>query len=219
MTGLGTFAPAPARWRQVTAPRGGTRPGGLPRRRASHQAASGATIASVPGARQLYVLRHAKSSWSDPGLDDKERPLAPRGRQAVKLLAEHIRANGIRPEHVLVSPAKRTRETLEGVAPGGEVMVEPELYAASGAGLVERLRRVPEDIHSVMVIGHNPAMQALVLELADKGSSDPARLESAAQKFPTGALATFELEAPWGELRPGAAVLKELVRPKDLREH
>jgi phosphohistidine phosphatase len=173
----------------------------------------------VPRARQLFVLRHAKSSWSDPGLDDRERPLAPRGRQAVELLAEHVRANGVRPEQVLVSPAKRTRETLEGVAPGGEVIVEPKLYGATAGSLLERLRSVPDDVSSVMVIGHNPAMQALVVELADRSASDPARLESAAQKFPTGALATFELHAPWAELQPGGAVLTELVRPKDLREH
>lgn len=172
----------------------------------------------VSGTRQLFVLRHAKSSWSDPSLDDQERPLAPRGRQAVKLLAEYVRANGIRPQQVLVSPAKRTRETLEGVAPGGEVIVEPELYDASAGSLLERLRRVPDDVESVMLIGHNPAMQALVVGLADRSSSDPPRLESAAQKFPTGALATFELQAPWAELRPGGAVLRELVRPKDLRE-
>jgi phosphohistidine phosphatase len=173
----------------------------------------------VPEARQLFVLRHAKSSWGDPGLDDRERPLAPRGRQAVKLLGEHIRSSGVRPQQVLVSPAKRTIETLEGVAPGGEVLVEPELYGASAASLLERLRTVPEEIHSVMLIGHNPAMQALVLELADKRSSDPARLQSAARKFPTGALATFELQAPWAEIRPGAAILKDLVRPKELGEH
>jgi len=173
----------------------------------------------VPGARQLYVLRHAKSSWSDPGLDDQERPLAPRGQQAVKLLAEYVRTNGIRPEQVLVSPAKRTRETLDGVAPGGEVIVESELYGATAASLLERLRSVRDEVRSVMLIGHNPAMHALVLALADKGSSDPSHLESASQKFPTGALATFELDAPWADLRPGSAVLAELVRPKDLREH
>ena len=214
----------------------------------------------MPGARQLYVLRHAKSSWGDPGLDDKERPLAPRGRQAVKLLAEYVRANGIRPQLVLVSPAKRTRETLEGVAPGGEVMFEPELYGATAASLVGRLRRVPEEIRSVMLIGHNPAMQvlvsparraretlegvapageiivepelygasaksllerltrvpdeigsvmlighnpamqALVLELADSSSSDPALVGTLSHKFPTGALATLELETSWGDL-------------------
>ncbi len=150
---------------------------------------------------------------------DQERPLAPRGRQAVKLLAEHVRAHGIRPEQVLVSSAKRTRETLEGVAPGGEAMIEPELYGATADGLLARLRRVPDEVRSVMVIGHNPAMQALVVGLANDDSSDPARLESAAQKFPTGALATFELDGPWAELRPGGAVLTELVRPKDLHEH
>jgi phosphohistidine phosphatase len=173
----------------------------------------------VPEARQLFVLRHAKSSWGDPGLDDCERPLAPRGRQAVKLLREHIRTNGIRPQQVLVSPAKRTLETLEGVAPGGEVLIEPELYRASAGSLLERLRTVPEDIRSVMLIGHNPAMQALVVELADKHSSDSAQLESAARKFPPGALATFELQASWAEIRPRGAILKDLVRPKDLGEH
>jgi phosphohistidine phosphatase SixA len=70
-----------------------------------------------------------------------------------------------------------------------------------------------------MVIGHNPAMQALALELADSSSSDPALVEALSHKFPTGALATLELETTWGELRPGRAVLTGLVRPKDLREH
>jgi phosphohistidine phosphatase len=105
------------------------------------------------------------------------------------------------------------------VAPGGEVLVEQDLYGASAAILLERLRSVPEDIRSVMLIGHNPAMQALVVELADKRSSDPARLQSAARKFPTGALATFELQAPWADVRSGEAVLKDFVRPKDLGEH
>jgi phosphohistidine phosphatase len=173
----------------------------------------------VREARKLFVLRHAKSSWNDPGLDDHERPLAPRGRESVKLLAQFVRANGIQPEQVLVSPARRTRETLDGVAPSGEVIVEPELYGASAAALLERLRLVPDEIGSVMLIGHNPAMQALVLELADTSSSDPGRLQRATQKFPTGALATLELKSSWAELGPGSATLTGLVRPKDLPEH
>jgi phosphohistidine phosphatase len=173
----------------------------------------------MPGTRQLFLLRHAKSSWNDPGLPDEERSLAPRGRAAAKLLREHVRAEGIRPEQVLVSPAKRTRETLERVAPGGEVIVEPELYNATAAGLLERLRRVPDGVGSVMLIGHNPSTQALVLQLADASSSDPAALEGAANKFPTGALATLEVNCAWAELRPGCAVLTALVRPRDLGEH
>jgi phosphohistidine phosphatase len=173
----------------------------------------------MPPARQLFLLRHAKSSWSEPGLDDQERSLAPRGRAAARLLAEHVRTNGIRPEQVLVSPAKRTRETLEGVAPGGEVIIEPEVYNASARDLLERLRRVPDDIGSVMLIGHNPGTQTLVLQLADLRSSDQQQLESASSKFPTGALATLELQCPWSELRAGCGILTALVRPQDLGEH
>jgi phosphohistidine phosphatase len=173
----------------------------------------------VPATRQLFLLRHAKSSWDEPGLDDDERPLAPRGRAAAELLAAHIRANGIHPEQVLVSPAKRTRETLERVAPAGEVIIDPALYNATAMDLLERLRRVPDDIGSAMLIGHNPAMQMLLLQLADHPPSDQRLLESAASKFPTGALATLELQSPWSELRRGCAVLTALVRPKDLAEH
>jgi phosphohistidine phosphatase len=178
----------------------------------------------VPETRQLFVLRHAKSSWDDPGQDDHERPLAPRGRKAVKVLNKHVREHGIRPQQVLCSSARRTRETFEGVAPEGELLLEPELYAASVASVLERLQRVPDEIRAVMVIGHNPAMQTLVLRLA-RGPAATAStldgdgdgdLESVGRKFPTGALATLRFDGPWSELRPGSATLTALVRPKDL---
>jgi phosphohistidine phosphatase len=162
--------------------------------------------------RQLFILRHAKSSWEDPGLDDHERPLAPRGRQAVKVLSEHLRTSGIRPELVLCSSSRRTLETLEGVAPEGELLIEPELYSASGPELHQRLRRVPAEVEAVMVVGHNPAMQTLVLRLAGRGSE----LEAVRRKFPTGALATLSFEGAWGELAPGSASLDAFVRPKAL---
>jgi phosphohistidine phosphatase len=67
--------------------------------------------------KQLFLLRHAKSSWDDSELVDHDRPLAPRGRRAVKLIAEHLRREGVTPDLVLCSSALRTRETLEGIAP------------------------------------------------------------------------------------------------------
>ena len=79
--------------------------------------------------KQLFVLRHAKSSWDDPGLDDHERPLAPRGRRAAQLISAYLRASKIEPALVLCSSARRARETLESVAPGGVTVIEPELYA------------------------------------------------------------------------------------------
>jgi phosphohistidine phosphatase len=165
--------------------------------------------------RQLFVLRHAKSSWDDPGLDDHDRPLAPRGQRAVKLLYDYARIHGIEPSLVLCSTSRRTQETLAGVAPSGDHLVERELYAASAAVLLERLHRLEPDAGSAMVIGHNPAMQILVLRLAGSSASDD-DLATVRRKFPTGGLATLTFECAWSELRPGAATLSALARPKDL---
>jgi len=168
--------------------------------------------------KQLFVLRHAKSSWEDPGLDDHDRPLAPRGRRAVKLLGQHIHDSGITPDLVLCSSSRRTLETLECVAPGGEVLIEPELYAASASEIIERLRQVPDEVGSVMVIGHNPASQTLVLRLVgdDPAGSDGSYLSDVQRKFPTGALATLSFNCAWSELAPGRAQLAAYVRPKSL---
>jgi phosphohistidine phosphatase len=177
-------------------------------------------------AKKLFVLRHAKSSWDDPGLDDHDRPLAPRGIHAVKLLGEHIRASGIRPDQVLCSSSRRTRETLDAVAPGGETLIERELYDATCASMIERLRRVPAGTESVMVIGHNPTAQMLVLRLTGANGNEYASrlaqpfgggLAEVQRKFPTGALATLTFGCEWDELGPGCATLVDFVRPKSLR--
>ncbi len=166
-------------------------------------------------ARLLYVLRHAKSSWEDEALPDHERPLSGRGRRAVALLAEHARARGIDPELVLCSSARRTRETIAGVLPDREALVEPELYGASAAALIERLRQVPASTRSVMLVGHNPSVQRLVLTLAAPADGDGG-LADIERKFPTGALAALALAGDWPQLAPGKAELLDYVRPKSL---
>ena len=174
----------------------------------------------MPGTKQLFILRHAKSSWDDPGLHDHDRPLAPRGRQAVKLLNTYVRAHRIEPSLVLCSSSRRTRETLDGVAPTGQSMIEPELFTASAGGLLDRIRQIPADTPSAMVIGHNPAMQMLVLRLAAPAhapiENDEGDLATVQRKFPTGALATITFECEWRDLAAGAGLLTGLVRPKDL---
>jgi phosphohistidine phosphatase len=159
--------------------------------------------------RRLYLLRHAKSSWKEEGLADRDRPLARRGRRAAKAIRRHLREQGVDPELVLCSPARRARETLEGIEPAlgrGGVRVEPELYGASADALLARLREVPGAVRSVMVIGHNPALQELAVLLAG--------LEG---KFPTGALATLAFRGrDWTALDRGTAELIEFVRPRDL---
>jgi phosphohistidine phosphatase len=160
--------------------------------------------------RTLLLLRHAKSSWDDPSLADHDRPLAPRGRRAAKRIGELLRDRRIEISIVLCSSARRARETLDLAQPPGEVHIEQELYGASARQLLERIRRVPEEVDSLMLIGHNPAIEELALGLA----ADRSELEGA--KFPTGALATFTVSGPWVRLAPAEATLTGFVKPRDL---
>lgn len=155
--------------------------------------------------RTLYVLRHAKSDWSDPSLADRDRPLAARGRRAVDALARHVRDEGVDPEVVLCSPARRTRETIEAVLPRTAVDYEDDLYGAGAAEMVARLRRLAPGVPSVMVVAHNPGLHELVELL----------IGAEVEKFPTGALATLEVSG-WSDLGPGRAELLGIVRPRDL---
>jgi phosphohistidine phosphatase len=165
----------------------------------------------------LYLLRHAKSSWTDQTLPDRERPLARRGRRDAKRIAKHLLRLEIAPELVLCSSAERTRETLELLQPAlsatSTISLEAELYGASADELLERIHAVPEAVASVMVIGHNPGLQELTLVLASAGTE----LERLKEKFPTAALATLILaHAPWRQLSEGDAVLAAYVVPKQL---
>jgi phosphohistidine phosphatase len=167
--------------------------------------------------KTLYLLRHAKSSWSDPTLPDRERPLAPRGRRDAKRVAEHLVRLAIVPELVLCSSARRAHETLgrlrAALGDTTSVLLEAKLYAASADQLLDRLRAVPDAVASVLVIGHNPGLHDLALLLASAGA-DLERLEA---KFPTAALATLALpKATWSQLSPADAVLDAFVVPKQL---
>jgi phosphohistidine phosphatase len=130
----------------------------------------------------LYLLRHAKSSWDDPGLADHDRPLAQRGRRNAEALAAHLRTARIVPELVLCSTAQRARETLAAVLPAfdgeTEILVERGLYGSSAEELVERLRAVPDSVGSTMVVAHNPGLEELASRLA--GDEAPERLPTAA---------------------------------------
>jgi phosphohistidine phosphatase len=166
----------------------------------------------------LYLLRHAKSSWADPTAADHDRPLAPRGRRASQAIAEHLRRERITPQLVLCSSATRARETLEGIVGGfdkpAQVQVEIErgLYAASADDLLARLRDVQDDVESVMLIGHDPAIRELALSLARGGTL----LEQVREKFPTAALATLSVRGGWRTLAPGCAQLVAFVKPREL---
>lgn len=158
--------------------------------------------------RRLHLLRHAKSSWADPGESDRDRPLAPRGRRSARELAGRLAAAGVNPTLVLCSTAVRTRQTLElirpGLRPGVEVEFEEALYGAGTDELLERLHQLPAGVRSAMVVGHNPGLQELTVLLARRG---PLR-ERAGAHFPTAALATLTFPGEgWPDLARGRADL------------
>ena len=164
--------------------------------------------------RVLYLLRHAKSSWADDTLADHERPLAERGVRNAKRMAAHLLDVQVEPELVLCSSAVRTRQTLDLVQPSirdAPVGIEDGLYGATAETLLERLRAVPESVDSVLLIGHNPGLHDLAVLLAASGP----RLDELTTKFPTGALATLELDSrTWLSVHHGDATLVDYAIPR-----
>ena len=163
------------------------------------------------------MLRHAKSSWADPTLADHDRPLAPRGRRAAKQIADHVRSEAVHPTLVLCSSARRARETLAELKPAlgdrAEVLVTDDLYGADAGEILHRLGEVDQNTASVMIVGHNPGLHDLALELT--GDGDAAAISQLHTKFPTGALATLQLgRIRWDELAAGQAYLATLVLPR-----
>ena len=167
--------------------------------------------------RRLLLLRHAKSSWSEPDLPDRERPLAARGRRAAAALGARLAQRRLPIDRVLCSPARRTRETLAllALAPTIPVDYGETLYLASARTLLARLRRLPPRVHSVLVIGHDPGIEHLARLLAERGVAQA--LRRLAEGFKTGALAELRVpEDGWRALRAGSAYLERFTRPKDL---
>jgi phosphohistidine phosphatase len=173
----------------------------------------------LPCMLTLSLFRHAKSNWDDSGLKDFDRPLARRGEAAAPRMGAFMAAEGPAPDLILCSPALRTRQTLDLVLPylvdGPTVVYEEAFYLAAASQLLARLRKVDGPVHHVMIIGHDPGMHGLALELA--GSGEPEQMQALAAKFPTAGLAVLVFEADdWSEIGPGAGHLQLFTSPKRL---
>jgi phosphohistidine phosphatase len=176
--------------------------------------------------RQLLILRHAKSAWDDKAIPDRDRPLNDRGRRAAARMAEAMHSLGLEPDVVLVSPAKRTMQTLEALEPWAESpLIEPQesLYLADVPDLLAALHAVAETVRSVLLIGHNPGLHDLTMLLAGLNARPADHQATAAEKavaegFPTGALAEFTIAGSWWELREGGGKLQRFLTPKMLEK-
>jgi phosphohistidine phosphatase len=166
----------------------------------------------------LMLLRHAKSRWDDPGLEDFDRPLAARGREAAVRMGAYMARQGLAPDLILCSSAVRARQTLELVRPhlgDSATQFADALYLATPAALLQRLRKLGADAKAVLLIGHNPGLHNLAMSLA--GSGEKKSLEALAGKFPTAALAVLTFKArDWSEIAADAGRLCDFMTPKRL---
>jgi phosphohistidine phosphatase len=171
--------------------------------------------------RQLLLLRHAKSSWDDRDLSDHARPLNPRGRQAAGAMRLEMERLGLSPDLVLISSARRTVETAEALEPWADpplIDTLDTLYLAPASTMLLTLRDVPETVRSVLMVGHNPGLHDLALQLIGAhamsfGNTDMRRL---AEGYPSGALAEFTVAGPWQGLTEGGGRLVRFICPRDL---
>ncbi|MFF1678005.1 SixA phosphatase family protein [Streptomyces sp. NPDC058256] len=174
------------------------------------------TRAGAGPLRRLVVLRHAKSAWP-VGVADHERPLAPRGRRDAPAAGRALAEADCLPDLALCSTAVRARQTWElaaaqwGTPP--PVRLDGRLYGADVPELLEAVREVPDQIGTLLLIGHNPGLEELVLELA--GDSLDGALDDVRTKFPTSAVAILAWHGTnWQELAPGAALLTDMAVPR-----
>jgi phosphohistidine phosphatase len=169
---------------------------------------------------QLLLLRHAKSSWDNPKMADRDRPLNKRGYRAAASMRQAIIDLGLIPDLVLISPARRVHETLAALDPWDETpLIESieALYLANAGQMRALLQEVNETVRSVMLIGHNPGMQELAAQLA-AGSFDSEFKRRLLAGFPTAALAEFSVGTRWQQLDAGATRLVRFLTPKALAE-
>lgn len=170
--------------------------------------------------KRLTLLRHAKSDWDDPVKRDFDRPLNGRGERAALTMGEYAAGRKMAFDRVVASPAQRVKETLETFFQGYGQSVEPQwdrrIYLASASTLIDVIHDIPDDAASVLMAGHNPGFEDLVLTLVADDGTSPLR-DDVETKFPTASLAVLDLDVKsWGEVAENVATLTAFTRPRDL---
>ncbi|MET3660129.1 SixA phosphatase family protein [Aquamicrobium ahrensii] len=162
---------------------------------------------------RLYLLRHARAGWAQPGMRDFDRPLDPPGAEEAVSTGAAMRACGYQPDLTLCSNARRARETLEGVAGGvdtGRVVFLDTLYTEDAAFYLDAIREHGH-LGSLLVIGHNPMMEDLTVAVSGEG--DDGALAALHHGFPTAGLAVLNFEGGLSEAAPGKGYLEAFLTP------
>lgn len=172
--------------------------------------------------KTLLLLRHAKSSWSKPGLADFDRPLKDKGREAAALIGAYLTASGSIPDAIISSPALRARQTAEGVRAALDnvpaLSFDKHLYEAPAGAILQVARSAGADAEGdvLMLVGHNPSMQMAAVKFCGEGGT--ALLAELLRGYPTAALASFAFEeGSWRDISWSGAAPIAFVSPKALR--
>ena len=167
--------------------------------------------------KSLLLFRHAKSDWGDPNLQDFDRPLNERGIKSAERMGAWMKDNHIQPEWIVCSPAKRAQESLAGLRkhldiPDTLVNLEDRVYQADTSTLLDIMARCPEDMDNIMLIGHNPTFDELLIYLC--GPKLP--LSSKGKLMATATLAQVALPDDWQQLSPNSGKLQQIIRPGEI---
>ncbi len=168
---------------------------------------------------RLLLLRHAKSATGDPGSSDIDRPLTIRGRRAASLVGEHLVRHQMTPDRILCSSSKRTRETLCALLPhlsgDCEIRITAGLYEPAAGNYVDAIGKLGVGAQTLLVIGHNPAMQETAAMLI--GSGNDTLRQEVVTRFPTAGLAVIDFDGGrWQQIGRATCRIVAFFRPKDL---
>ena len=169
--------------------------------------------------RRLILLRHAKSDWSTAGLPDRERSLAPRGRESAPKVGAYMARHGLAPDLVMCSTAVRARQTWElaakAFAEPPPVSLEERLYEVGAETILEVIKATRRNVHVLLVVGHNPGLRDLAELLIATG--DVEARQRLLEKFPTASLAVIDFPVDdWARLHPQAGRLDRFVAARAL---
>ena len=160
--------------------------------------------------KNLFLLRHAKSSWDNAALADFDRPLSNRGISNAILLSEHIQKHNITFDLVLSSPSERTQSTLDLVLSSLDhfptTTLKESIYHASPSSLTQLIKEQDDAINNLLIIGHNPGLHILIEQLTNQSIV----------KFPTCAFAKITNFNHWKDIDTGILNLESLITPKEL---
>ena len=170
--------------------------------------------------KTLTLLRHAKSGWDDPVARDFDRALNSRGMRGAKTVGIHMRQIGLVFDAVVSSPAVRCVDTLDGVWEGYGRTLHPKwdrrIYLASCVTLLDVVHDQPDTVDRLLMCGHNPGLEDLILMLVPDNVEDGLR-DDVEDKFPTASIAemTFDV-ARWADVTGGKGHLARFIRPRDI---